>query len=264
MKKSRLWYTNIAVIVLLSGLYILFTEPFRTGEEAFLLGQQHFARATSTEQYDLALAKEYYKQAVAKGYDDPELWYQLSRIYFLEGEFSQAETSLKKQEKIYGDRIPALHYTFGLVYGYRARETGDIADWEQAAQHFRTYRNYAPHAAWPVVDLGWVYFSLGDYKKLGNLLLVAESQHTNNPWVNNLRGLYWHNQSDSKRARVAFMQSLRQTQYLTAEDWGTIYPGNDPRWWKNGLQEFRSTVFANLLLTYTQSQPFYFYNSMQL
>ncbi len=215
-------------------------------EKVVRVGQRYF---DGGQEYDLTCARIAYNRAIAldpQGYTAS--WYQLGRIDFIEGKFDDALFKFGKQIEFFGDTMPNVYYVRGLVYGYRARETGHTEDWQRAEQDFRRYIEIDPEVPWPRVDLAWVLFSQGKYEEMKPVLeeglLVAPEQ----PWLLNMYGLALLNTGDAEGGRLFFESALYLAKKLTPEDWGNAYPGNDPAVWSAGLAEMVSSIEKNLAL----------------
>lgn len=201
--------------------------------------------------YDLEKARYYYKQAILASSTEHALaWYQLGRIDFLEGKFDAAIYKFNKQIEYFGDHVPNVYYMLGLTYGYKASwGYGNDEDWERGEEGFLKYMEYDPRAPWPRVDLAWIYFAQGKYEEMLPVLEEGLAYEPDNAWLLNMYGLALLNTGNREKAHEYFIQAEEIASTLTTEDWGTIYPGNDPASWKAGLDSFRETIGKNIALT---------------
>jgi outer membrane protein assembly factor BamD (BamD/ComL family) len=199
--------------------------------------------------YDLSLARSYFEKAIAEDpHAYPLAWYQLGRVEFLEGNFDKAIFNFDKQIEYFSDSIPNVYYMIGLTYGYKARQSGEVADWAKAAEAFETFISYAPQSPWPRVDLAWIYFAQGKYESMLPVLEEGIKYRPENPWIRNMYGLALLNTGDKAKALEEFKQAQALATELTADAWGKAYPGNNPEAWGKGLSEFRMIIEKNIEL----------------
>jgi tetratricopeptide (TPR) repeat protein len=217
----------------------------------FELGQYYFNHGDSADgTYDLQKARLYFEEAIKEGPKSNNLlWYQLGRIDFLEGKFDDAINKFNRQIEYFGDQYSNVYYMLGLTYGYKARKTGNEEDWRHAEENFHTYLKYDPLSPWARVDLAWVYFSQGKYEEMKPILENGLESMPQNPWLLNMYGLSLLNLGNKAKAREVFFRAQAEAQRLTTSDWGLVYPGNNPSFWKQGIEEFRSLIDKNLALT---------------
>ncbi len=244
-------------VLILAGLVFFYDKfapcdkvcQWQRDDDYFALGQYYFNHDDNPAgPYDLALARLNYEKAIAA---DPEqnnlLWYQLGRIDFLEGKFADALEKFTMQENLFGDQLPNVYYMTALTYGYQARRDNDAESWLLAEFYFKKFISYAPEAPWSRVDLAWVYFSQGKFLEMIPVLEEGLVHESDNPWLLNMYGLAVMNTSQDKTtAKPYFEQALAKANKLTEVDWGQTYPGNDPYFWNDGLEEFRSLIGKNL------------------
>lgn len=219
----------------------------------FEIGQYYFDNEGGA--YNRELARTYLTKAATL---DPqvnlELWYQLGRLDFLDGDFDAALHKFEKQLEFFGEDLPNVLYMKGLTYGYKARQTEDPNDWRQAELGFINFLPYAPSSPWTRTDLAWVYFSQGKYDEMKPVLEEGLSYQPNNPWLLNMYGLSLHNTGDSEAALENFVKAKNAAAKLTPEDWGRSYPGNDQMLWGSGLNEFRTIIDKNIDVVLSSSQ----------
>ena len=228
-----------------------FVTEIRFGFNDFALGQYYFNHGDAADgTYDIKKARYYFERAAAK---DPNqhilLWHQQGRIDFLEGNFNDAIKDFNRQIELYGDALPNVHYMMALTYGYQARTYGITASWDKAEDHFRTYLEYDPLSPWARVDLAWIHFAQGEYEDMIELLEVGATYEPDNAWILNMLGLAYLNTGDGEKARQYFRWAETEANKLTTEEWGKSYPGNDPAIWGLGLEEFRTIIADNIVLT---------------
>ncbi len=219
-------------------------------DDPFILGEYYFNNDDNPEgPYDLKKARMYYEQVIL---DDPQknalVWHQLGRIDFLEGDYDAALYKFNKQIKYFGDTVPNVYYMIGLTYGYKARQTKNVSDWEKGEKAFRTFLSYDPENPWARTDLSWIYFAQGKYREMIPVLYQGLVSHPHHPWLLNMYGLALRNLGNEEEAKTYFLKADEEASQLTPEDWGSAYPGNSPQFWEDGLAEFQSVVNFNTRL----------------
>jgi tetratricopeptide (TPR) repeat protein len=243
---------GVLLVCLLAGS-LLFTEssqtPQMTSDELFEKGQYYFNHGDAADgSYDLAQAASYYRQALELA-PHPLAWYQLGRIDFLEGRNDEAIDKFNTQLELYGDLVPKAFYMLGLTHAFKAMRQDDADSWQEAEANFIHYMRFVNHAPWPAVDLAWVYFMQGKYTDMKPLLEETLNQHPENPWVLNMYGLALLNSERNKPdASAYFLKAKIAAAKLTPNDWGDVYPGNNPQYWKQGRDEFVATIDKNLVI----------------
>lgn len=225
-------------------------------DDPFLLGQFYFNQdGDPSPPYDLKKARQYYEQAVTdnpKGH--PLSWYQLGRVYFVQGYLDHALFAFRQQQRYFQDEIPNVHYMTGLTYLFIARQSSNEHDWQQAARGFTTFLSFYPDNVWARVDLATVYFGQGQFQEMLPVLQPAFESRPNNPWVRNMMGLALLHHGDAGEAREHFTAALTHAQALGPADWGRVNPENDPRDWGEGLRAFLQTIEHNLGLVYARGR----------
>lgn len=232
-------------------LATVFASPPPADLDNFELGEYYFnQRADSNGTYELEKAHAHYLAAVrAAPRRHVTAWYQLGRIDFVQGRLDGAVYKFNKQIEFFGDELPNVYYMLGLTYGYKAMETDDPTDWQQAEAGFQTFMEYAPYAPWPRVDLAWVYFSQGKYEEMLPLLEEGLEHEPDNAWLLNTYGLALMNTGATEEAHKQFTKAHAAASQLTVDDWAAAYSGNNPQEWGAGLAEFRHIIAENMALT---------------
>jgi tetratricopeptide (TPR) repeat protein len=218
-----------------------------SSKELFELGQYYFNHGDRADgSYDLDRARFFYTQSLQLG-TQRLTWYQLGRIDFLEGRNDDAIAKFRKQQELYGDLTPNSYYMLGLTYGFKAMHQDDPQSWLYAEKYFIDYIRIVSHAPWPAVDLAWVYFMQGDYESMKPLLEDALARHPDNPWLLNMYGLALLNLKDNRAEAVVYFERAKEMALLLSpNDWGNVYPGNNPLYWEQGLDEFVATIDKNI------------------
>lgn len=263
--KQRLVHVGIGIVVSIFVVFFLQMAliPFVQGtislslatedelkDDPFTLGQYYFNHDDDPSgPYDLKKARMYYEQVILK---DPtangQVWHQLGRIDFLEGDSQAALYKFNKQIEYFGDTIPNVYYMIGLTYGYKARETNNPSDWQKAAEAFKTFLTYDPKNPWARTDLSWVYFAQGKYREMIPVLYIGLQSNPEHPWLLNMYGLALQNLGNQQEANGYFLKAKVEADKLTDIDWGRAYPGNSPEYWSDGLAEFQSVIEFNTKL----------------
>lgn len=242
----------VAVFVVAVGYFALQNSQPATERvtNPFEMGEYYFNSHNSTDgAYDLKLARQYYTQAIEEGSEEPLVWYQLGRVDFLEGNYNAALYKFEKQISLHGDAIPNVYYMKGLTFGYKGRSEQNEEAWKQAEENFKKYLEYDQETPWTRTDLAWVYFSQGKFAEMLPLLEEGLVYEPYNPWLLNMHGLALMNTGSKEKAHEEFLLAKEYAGYLSPEDWGRTYPGNDPAAWAQGLIEFQSLIQKNLDLT---------------
>lgn len=208
------------------------------------MGDAYFGGARG---YDLTCARKAYERAVSidvRGY--PTAWYQMGRIDFLHEEYNGALIKLAKQQELFGDDVPNVHYMFGLTYGYSASREGNAYKWNRAEEGFTRFLDFFPENPWGRTDLAWILFSQGKFHEMKPVLEKGLETHPRHPWLLNMYGLALLNTGERERAHEYFIQSFAEAELLTPESWGASYPGNDPKIWETGLREMQRSIAHNI------------------
>ena len=255
----RYMYGAIIFVMLcmVSGFFYISTSTssaLLSSDELFEKGQYYFNHGDDKDgSYDLEKAAAFYRLALEK--DTPLMaWYQLGRIDFLKGKFDPAIVKLHKQEELYGDQTPRVYYMLGLTYAYTAiqkEKQGENSDtfWQDAEENFINYISFVDTAPWPAVDLAWVYFMQGKFEDMKPVMEKSLELHPDNPWVLNMYALTLLNlEPETREASAYFLKAKNEALKLTVDDWGNVYPGNNPQHWQQGLNEFITTIDKNLLI----------------
>ncbi len=197
----------------------------------------------SAKIYNLTLAQFFFKNSSVGIFTIPSLStnYQLSRTYFIQGEFSKAIESANKELQLYPKNC-RTYYIRGLTYAY-------INNLDKAIEDFETFNTMCVKDSWAGHnDLAWLYFRKGDLKKA--LLTVEATVFTGtnslNPWIQNTYGTILMNVGRYEEAERAFRVALERASTMTADNWGDAYPGNDPAIYAQGLFSMRESIAQNL------------------
>ena len=207
---------------------------------AMRLGSYYFGGGA----YDLKKSETAYRQAVS--INQGVLWghYQLSRIYFVKGDYTLALEEIEKELEYNPENLRSL-YIRGLIYGYR----NQVGDLEKAEADFRRFTEWAPKEWAGYNDLAWVLLKQEKYEeteKTVNLALKEVLKAENNPWLWNALGVAELNLKKYSNAANSFNKAKELVQNLTLADWRVAYPGNNPEQAKSGLEAFHAAIDENL------------------
>lgn len=254
MNSKRVLYAGVGFLFIVGILFVLQYTPLLLSKESpqpelsdYELGQYYFNHDDDPAgPYDLKKARYYYEKVILSDPKDNALvWHQLGRIDFLEGDFDAALYKFGKQFEYFGNLIYNTYYMVGLTYAYKARETNDEADWTGAEIAFKNFLNFEPNNPWARTDLSWIYFAQGKYADMYVLLNHEVENHPDHPWILNMYGLALRNIGRKEEAKEYFTRAAKLAENMTEEDWGKAYPGNNPKYWQDGLEEFRDAIEHN-------------------
>lgn len=191
--------------------------------------------------YNVNVAQFFFKRAASPffGNTPPFTNYQLSRTYFIQGDFDNAIYYANKELDLYPENC-RTHYIRGLTYGY-------MNDLDNAIEDFETFNTSCVKDSWAGHnDLAWFYFRKGDIEGMLRTMEKVVSKNETNPWVQNAYGIALLNLGRYEEAVIAFKKALTVANAMTEKDWGVAYPGNSPRIYERGLLNMRKTLQENL------------------
>lgn len=204
-------------------------------------GQNYYLYNTNTAQF-------FFKRAAypLTGKAAPFAHYQLSRTYFIQGNFDTAIDEANKELELYPKNC-RTYYIRGLTYGYMEKLDEAITD-------FETFNNACVKDSWAGHnDLAWFYFRKGDIANMRKTIEKVVPLYDMNPWVQNTYGLALLNEGKYKEALAAFEKALYVAEHITEKEWGIAYPGNNPEIYGKGLDSMRTTIHNNLQLAKNKS-----------
>jgi len=246
--------TALVLALIFSGLSVGFilADNGASKKDNFTLGQLYFnAEESFWYPYDIEKAEYYYKLATQEeeSVSNDELWYQLGRTHFIQGEFAEAITAFETQLELHGEVRANVYYMLGLTYAFKGKFFNTSYDWRLAEENFEYYVNTLyPETVFGRIDLAWIYFAQGKYEEMGPMLEIALEYDPRNPWTLNMYGLYLLNTNNAPGAADHFEQAKLAAAELTKAEWGDVYPGNDPAVWGTGIKEFNDIINKNLKL----------------
>ena len=173
--------------------------------------------------------------------------YQLSRVYFIEGNFFEALKSIDREIELYPD-FKRSYYVRGLIHGYSGKLT-------EAEGDFKEFLKWKPGSWAGYNDLVWVYFRAGDFKNAEKYAKHGLTFAPRNPWLLNSLGVALLNLGKYEEAAKHLEEALIIFEQMGPEDWGKAYPGNDPGIYKIGYTKTLETIEKNLKLAEEKLKP---------
>jgi len=208
------------------------------------LGEYYFGNGA----YDLSKAKQSYELAIKL---DPKTYlghYQLSRIYFVQGDMEGAMREIDAEIAINKGNFRAL-YARGLVHLTRNDLTSSEAD-------FRNFIPWAPTEWGGYNDLAFVLSKAGKHAEAEQTIHTAMESvpHAEEvPWLWNSLGLAELNQGKYKEAAVSFGKALPLAQKVTPKEWVRAYSANDPAAVRASIDAFNAAIEKNLAVAESKS-----------
>lgn len=237
------------------GSALVFTATRLGGTAAALAATRDPARAFAIGQYffnggayDLGRAERAFRRALALDPAHPRANYQLARVLFLGGRFSEALEAINRELLLYPDYGRSF-YIRGLIQGYRR-------DYSAAEEDFRSFIAWSP-GEWPGYnDLAWVEMKQGKFSEAEAAIREAFTRipeaRRENLWLWTNLGVALLNQRAYNEAMAAFEQALAVSRQMDAGEFWRAYPGNDPREAERQFRSFRAALHFNLALAYDQ------------
>lgn len=189
--------------------------------------------------YNVDLAQKLYLGSILSGNKDV-IWsnYQLSRTYFIQGDFTNAIIYANKELENFPENC-RTHYIRGLAYGYAGMMEPAITDFEKFIQCF-------PDEWAGYNDLAWLWFRQGNMDKVIEVIEKISYKYPYNPWLMNMYGTALMNKGEYERALEALQKAKYSADKMTEEDWGKSYPGNNSKIYQYGLTSMRNIIDANI------------------
>lgn len=190
--------------------------------------------------YNVTLAQHLYWYAANPlvGKPVPYAHYQLSRTYFIKGDFSRAVSEALLELEAYPAHT-RTYYILGLTYAYAGNRAAAI-------DAFSVFIAVEPTSWAARNDKAWLQFQEGDVR--GALATIEPVSNLENPWVQNTYGTLLINIGAFAEAQAALAVAERTAEALTPAEWGAAYPGNDPRVYAEGLAAMRRSIADNQAL----------------
>jgi Tfp pilus assembly protein PilF len=210
--------------------------PTRDPDTLFAAGNYYFGGGA----YNLNKAEYFFRKALAL---DPSLegpHYQLARIYFIQGDFPSGLTEINTELQMHPE-FKRSYYVRGLIYGYSE-------EFAKAEEDFKEFLAWKPDSWAGNNDLAWIHFQEGEYKEAAEAARAGLLIAPHNPWLLNSLGVALLNMEDPQGAKAAFTEALKELERLTPSDWGRAYPGNSPGVYREGYDQMKASLQANLTL----------------
>ena len=203
----------------------------------FTLGNYYFGEGPT---YDLEKARKYFQKTLELNEQFERGNYQMSRVFFIEGNQSTALSYIDKELVYYPD-FGRSYYIRGLVNGYSGNLGAAVTD-------FKNFLVWKPNSWAGHNDLAWIYFQQGDFQNAYETSVAGLEFSPGNPWLLNSVGVSLKNMGDLDGAEKAFEAAKYQVGHLTEVEWGKAYPGNDPDFYQKGFSNMKQTIDNNISL----------------
>lgn len=181
---------------------------------------------------------------------NPNDWFLLGRIYFVEGKLDKSIEAYN-QAALLDPNNEQIYYGLGLSYGY-------LNDYTFAEKHFQKYLDiieqkkksgeYTTHPSghWAGYnDLAWVYFLQGNFAEAEKVTREALGKY-NNPWLLNMMGAILLNQNKKEEANMYFHRAKEYTTLINSNDFGEAYTGDSPQWRERGFANMKEIIEENI------------------
>lgn len=202
----------------------------------FAIGNYYFGGGA----YDLSKSEEYYKKALLINDSLKSLHYQMARVYFIKNELSSARYEIDKELELHPD-FKRSYYVRGLINGYDDKL-------KEAENDFVEFLKWNKESWAGYNDLAWIYFRMGDYKKV---LATADNglkYYPDSVWLLNSKGVALLNLGQKKEAKTVLIKALYIAENMDVGEWGIAYPGNNPEIYGEGLKAMRESIKRNIEL----------------
>lgn len=192
-------------------------------------------------QYDLPKAVNAF--TLATKLEPNILWghYQLARIYFVQGRWSEALAEINAELAANPQNLRAL-YERGLI------ETS-MGNLSAAEADFTRFIAWAPSEWGGYNDGAYVLAKEGKYVESEALIEKAFKNVSGGntvPWLWNGLGLTQLNLGRYAQAEQSFTKALELADRLTTQDWVSAYTANDPAAASASIAAFQTAVQANI------------------
>jgi len=202
--------------------------------------------------YNLDRAKKSYESAFNLKPDIQLAHYQISRIYFLKGDFNSALDEINKELKLRPE-IPNSYYVRGLILGYRG-------NFREAESDFFKFIKLIPSQWAGYNDLAWIQVKLKKFQDAKETILKSFKniplEKDRNPWLWTSLGIAYLNLGEYNKAKEAFLSAEEKTNKINADYFWSAYPGNNPKQAENAYSQFKSILNLNLALVYEKLGDF--------
>lgn len=222
-------------------LIIIFSLLFFAPYIFFYLGNVYFGSPFYNRSYaQLFYHSSKFFSSITLRQDIQLVNYQLSRVYFVNGDLRSALYYIDIEIKNFPE-YKRSHYIRGLTLGYMDRQVEAIEEFKQfnsADQHKNTWAGHN--------DQAWLEYEIGKYKDAVKTIEEVLPDNNSNPWLLNTYGAALIKLNDCDYAAQALSAAKINVEALTPEVWGIAYPGNNPNYYGLGLQEMKDIIDDNL------------------
>jgi tetratricopeptide (TPR) repeat protein len=209
-----------------------------TEKNAETLGDMYLDATYHPSLYDRDRAYYFFMQALRLDPNQPGVRHQLARVAFLNGNFGSALWYIDHEISLPGHSpIPSSYYVRGLIEGY----SGDYAD---AAHDYETYLQTDPSNWAAMNDYAWVLLKASRYEDAYSLTKRGLDLWPHNPWLLNSAAIALF-ELHKPLASAYSMQAVQNVRQVTAAEWRTAYPGNDPAIAADGIEALMEAVIHN-------------------
>lgn len=206
--------------------------------EAYARGSLHF-NALRSRDYDIELAQFFFTLAEKVDPHYPYLQHQLARIAFLNGDFKKALFHIDKEIEMCGAKHANAFYVRGLIRGF-------AGDYERAARDYERYLSSDPKNWAAINDYAWVLLKSGRPREAVVATAGGLSFHPGNPWLLNSNAVALYEIGLIEPALEQARKALIESRVVSAREWLTAYPGNDPRVAHDGISALQGSIRRNV------------------
>lgn len=211
---------------------------FSCAEVAYELGSFHF-NAQSPEEYDIKRAQFFFELTARIDPRYPYVHHQLARTAFLDGDFNTALEHINTEIGFYGAKHANSFYVRGLINGFMGR-------YGEAARDYETYLRSDPTNWAAINDYAWVLLKAHRAKEAAVTTASGLAYHPDNPWLLNTNAIALYEVGLVDAARKEAQKALLASRAISARDWLTAYPGNDPQVAREGIEALQSSIRKNI------------------
>lgn len=196
------------------------------------------------ENQNISRALRTYRHALE---EDPKIQYahhQLSRIYFIHGDFENAQKEINEELKLYPNDFRSLYV--------RALNEAFSGDMTSAEEDFRKSLELDPTEWGTYNDLSWVLAKQGQFDESAEIARLGIERVLNgaeNPWLWNALGVALFNRNEYASAKDAFINAGQYADRLTEESWHRAYSANSRSSVPGALASFKEDIKKNIITT---------------
>lgn len=217
--------------------WLAYETNYQDANLAVDIGSYYFGSGA----YDLPKAAKSYQRAISLMPKIQYAHYQLSRIYFVEGDQARAIQYINDELVINPLNGRSL-YVRGLISLAQK-------DFLHAEADFRNFVAWAPAEWGGYNDLAFTLAKEGKYAESETTIqsaFVHVPHAASVPWLWNSLGLAQLNQLKYASAAHSFTQALMLAKTVTPEQWKRAYSANDPEGTQESINTFQQSIQTNL------------------